>query len=269
MKEFIVSFFIFLIALPTYSQQEKVLFIMSSADSLALNNNKKKRQTGIFLNEFYLAYQAIVSEGIQVEFSTPKGFSISIDQESLKEKYWKNNPDLYLEASKFIKENQVFLNPISTSLALENANDYIGLVVPGGQGVMVDVINDPNVPELLKSFAHKEKAIGLICHAPSLITTISKSENPFVGMSINCVTPIEEIFIEKVIMKGKPKNRKIAKQLKSLGLNYKRKKPKADFAVRDRFLVSSQNPFSGKSFNQLYIPLLKEELNSKNNVSSN
>jgi hypothetical protein len=62
----------------------------------------------------------------------------------------------------------------------------------------------------------------LICHAPALITTIPEEENPFIGYKVNSVSPLEEIYIEKLIMKGKPKNRMIAKQLKRLGLKYER-----------------------------------------------
>ena len=61
-------------------------------------------------------------------------------------------------------------------------------------------------------------------------------------------------------MKGKPKNRKIAKKLRKLGLKYKKKLPKANFAIRDRNLVTSQNPYSGNAFNKLYLEALDEYL---------
>jgi len=83
-------------------------------------------------------------------------------------------------------------------------------------------------------------------------------ENPYIGYKVNSVSPIEEFVIEKFIMKGKPTNRKIAKQLKKLGLKYKSGLPKANFAVKDRNLVTSQNPFSSSSFNMLYLQALEE-----------
>jgi hypothetical protein len=43
--------------------RKKVLFVMSAEDTLLLNKGKKERQTGVFLNEFYLAYKAIKTEG--------------------------------------------------------------------------------------------------------------------------------------------------------------------------------------------------------------
>jgi putative intracellular protease/amidase len=124
---------------------------------------------------------------------------------------------------------------------------------------MVDLYYDPNTALLFKSFAKDQKAIGLICHAPALITTIPKEENPFVGYIVNSFTPVEEFYIEKFIMKGKPENRKIAKQLKNLGLNYENGPPGKGYAVRDRNLVTSQNPYSGTEFNLLFLTVLKEK----------
>jgi putative intracellular protease/amidase len=98
----------------------------------------------------------------------------------------------------------------------------------------------------------------LICHTPALITTIHEEENLFIGYKVNSVSPIEEINIEKLIMKGKPKKRMIAKQLKKLGLKYERGGPGKNFSTRDRNLVTSQNPFSGESFNELFLDLLSK-----------
>ena len=59
-------------------------------------------------------------------------------------------------------------------------------------------------------------------------------------------------------MKGKPLNRKIGKQLKKMGFQYKKGSPAKNFAVRDRLLVTSQNPFSNEAFGRLFIEALKE-----------
>ena len=112
---------------------------------------------------------------------------------------------------------------------------------------MIDLSKDKNIPMLLKHFVKNKNPTGLICHAPSLILTIPKEENPFIRFKINSVSPIE-----KFIMKGRPKNRKIAKQLRKLGLKYKQGFPKSDCAVKDRNLITSQNPYSSNTFNNLY-----------------
>ncbi len=65
------------------------------------------------------------------------------------------------------------------------------------------------------------------------------------------------IFIEKFVMKGKPFNRRIGKQLRKLGFYYVKGRPAKNFAVRDRQLVTSQNPFSNEAFSRLYRQALK------------
>lgn len=246
------------------AQNNKILFVMSAADTLQLNNGEKLRQTGVFLNEFYLAYKSVTEAGYSVDFATPNGIVATIDEESINGKYWKNNLQVKNEALTFTKTDSLFNNPKTLEKAIENKSDYIGLVIPGGQGLMVDLKDDINIPILLKYFAKKNKPTGLICHAPSLILTIPKEENPYVGFKVNSVSPFEEFVIERFIMKGKPKNRKIAKRLRKMGLKYRRKLPKANYAVKDRNLVTSQNPFSGSAFNKLYLEALIEYLETTN-----
>ena len=52
-----------LMSVSAFAQKGKVLFVLSEADTLLLKKGKKKRQTGVFLNEFYLAHKAIADAG--------------------------------------------------------------------------------------------------------------------------------------------------------------------------------------------------------------
>ncbi len=248
-----------------FAQKGKILFVMSSADTLALNNGEKLRQTGVFLNEFYLSYIAINRLGISVDFATPNGVKATIDEESLNDKYWKDKDSIKEEAIQFVQTDQSFNQPISLKQALENKENYIGLIIPGGQGLMVDLANNDDIPVLLRYFASKQKPTGLICHAPSLLLTLPKEGNPYLGYKVNAVSPFEEFVIERFIMKGKPENRKIGKKLKRYGYKYKHGLPKADYAIRDGNLVTSQNPFSSSSFNTLYIEALNDYLETIRN----
>ncbi len=242
------------------TQNIKILFVMSAADTLELNNGLKLRQTGVFLNEFYLAYKSVTENGFTVDFATPNRVVSTIDEESINDKYWKNRLEVKNEALAFVKKDSSFNNPMSLEEAIKNKDEYIGLVIPGGQGLMVDLMEDEHIPHLIKHFAKEHKPTGLICHAPSLLLTIPKEENPYMGFKVNSVSPFEEFVIEKFIMKGKPRNRKIAKNLRKLGLKYKSGLPKSDFAIKDRNLITSQNPFSSSSFNTLYLSALAEYL---------
>src|SRR5690554_6553653 len=209
MKKTILLSATFLLAHFCFSQQKTILFVMSAADTLELNNGKKMRQTGVFLNEFYLAYKAVTDAGFLVDFATPNGIAPTIDNESRNDSYWKSKLESKKEALLFIEDNQRFKNPIPLEKAIEKIDTYVGLIIPGGQGLMVDLAYDQNIPVLLRHFANEQKPTGLICHAPSLLLTLRKDNNPYLGHKVNAVSPFEEFVIENFIMKGKPENRKI------------------------------------------------------------
>src|SRR5690606_20644708 len=180
----------------------------------------------------------------------------TIDPESIHEKYWKGALVLRQEALSYLESDRSYNHPMTLEEALAGHDTYMGLVIPGGQGLMVDLMQDPHVPMLLKYFAAPHLPTGLICHAPSLMLTIPKRENPYEGFKTTSVSPMEECVIERFIMKGKPERRNIARQLKTLGLKYKQGLPKSNYAVRDRHLVTSQNPYSGEAFNKHYLEAL-------------
>jgi len=265
MKNLILLSMTLLYASLCFSQEKTILFVMSAEDTLTLNNGAKLRQTGVFLNEFYLAYKSVNEAGYKVKFATPSGIKATIDKESKIDKYWKNKLETKKEALKFIEDNVEFRTPMTLEEAIATREQYDGLIIPGGQGLMIDLIYDKNIPILLKHFATNQKPTGLICHAPILISTIPKAENPYIAFKVNSVSPLEEFVIENFIMKGKPENRKIAKQLKRLGLKYKSGFPKSNFSIKDRYLVTSQNPYSSDAFNKLFMKALLEYNQMKEN----
>ena len=258
MTKTILLFTTLTLASVTTVAQKRVLFVMSAASELQLKNDKTY-STGVFLSEFYLAYKDITLLGYEVDFATPKGVKPSIDAESLHKKYWGKRSGLIPEAKEFVRDNKKFNAPHTLEEALENIDHYSGMIVPGGQGLMTDLIHDKLIPQLLISFSNRDKVIGLICHAPALILTIPKEKNPFTGYRVNSVTALEEFFIETFVMKGKPMNRKIAKQLKKSGLIHKKGRPAGNFAIRDRELITSQNPYSNQAFMKLYLEALNEQ----------
>jgi len=245
-------------AILSTAQSRKILFVMSAANQLPLSNGKVYDDTGVFLSEFYITYKDLSNQGYTFEFATPDGRPAKIDQESFDEKYWRGRKELIFEATNFVSQNDQFTHPITLEAALNEVREYDGLIIPGGQGLMIDLIHNHLTKEIIAAFANQRKCIGLICHAPALLTTFSAEETPFKGYKVNSVTGAEEFFIEKFVMKGRPLNRKIGRQLKRAGYRYVKGRPAKNFAVRDRNLITSQNPFSNEAFSRLYLVALSE-----------
>ncbi|MDF3820267.1 DJ-1/PfpI family protein [Leptospira sp. 96542] len=241
----------------------RILVVMSASDTILLDG-KRKHPTGVFLNELYLPIKGLSEVGYDLVFATPNGKIATIDPESLKDKYWESAEEKEA-ALRYLSSLPSYLKPISLESAIQMSHQYIGLLVPGGQGLMTDLLYDVNVPKLIFTFQEKEKPIGLVCHAPALLTTLAKSSNEkeFIlkGYKVNSVTKIEEWFIETFVMKGSPKIRNISGLLKNIGMEYKSSiLPGQSYAIRDRNLVTSQNPFSGIEFTELYLAVIEDYL---------
>ncbi len=236
---------------------ENVLFVLTTADKQELQNGKI-RDTGFFLSEFYIPYKELINAGHTVSFATIEAKSAPIDPESLKLDYW-NDKNLLEEAIEFTKSNIGFNGPKSLKSVLNNLNQYDAIVVPGGQGVMVDLIENETISQILLQFALAKKPIGLICHSPALLLNVAKFENnPLKGFDVTSVSIFEELYIEYFIMKGKAKHRLIRFLLDDSGYDSHSALPKMSHVEKDRFLVTNQNPFSSEEFSEVFLSTLQE-----------
>ena len=231
-----------------------VLFVLTSAGEQTLANGKT-RPTGVFLGELYEAYRSVKAAGFSVTFATPGARPAAIDPESLQDEYWADHPAWRDEALALVEQDTALRTPMSLEEALAQEASFAAVVVPGGQGVMVDLLEDALLHALLVRFGESRRPVGLICHAPALLLRLPE-ENPFKGRAVTSVSGFEEFYIETFIMKGKAEQRAIGRSLAARGYAYDSGRPKADFAVRDGNLVTSQNPYSGPAFSLRFLEAL-------------
>jgi putative intracellular protease/amidase len=237
--------------------KEHILFVLTTADKQVLQNGKV-RKTGFFLNEFYVPYKEFINAGHEISFATIKGNPAPVDPESLKSDYW-NDVNLTEEALEFTRNDPNFIKPKSLLEILNNLEDYDAIVIPGGQGVMVDLIENKTISQILLKFALSQKPIGLICHSPALLINVAKFENnPMKGFDVTSVSIFEELYIEYFIMKGKAKHRMIRHLLDDHGYDSHSALPKMSHVEKDRFLVTNQNPFSSEEFSEVFLKTLEE-----------
>jgi putative intracellular protease/amidase len=234
-----------------------VLFVLSAAGKQTLANGKQRR-TGFFLGELFEAYRAVRGAGFEVSFATTDGRRPVVDPESLREPYWSEHPGWLAEARELVAGTPALRQPMSLQDALAREAELTGLVIPGGQGVMIDLLEDPQMQALLVRFGATSRPVGLICHAPALLARLSPSNNPFAGRRVTSVSPTEELFIETFIMGGRAQVRRIGAALGERGYRHTNAMPGRGFAVRDCNLVTSQNPYSGEVFAASYLAALED-----------
>lgn len=214
------------------------------------------RKTGTFLGELYEPYQTLLRARHEVTLATVGGASVAIDPESLKERYWERAEQL-AAAQRFVATSAEVRAPLALDEALARAEDFQGLVIPGGQGVMVDLLDNADVHALLARFAAQDRPIGLVCHAPALLTRL-KQPGRLARREVTSVSRLEELFIETFVMGEEARVRGIGDSLQEHGYRHSAGFPGSSFAVRDCNLVTSQNPFSTGEFSRLYLRALHD-----------
>lgn len=231
----------------------KVLFVLSAAEHQILRNGKR-RPTGNFLSELYEPYLALKNAGYEVVAATPEGRTPSIDPESLDAKYWVDHPE-HRQAARDLVATPLLAKPMSLAEALASHRQFQGMLVPGGQGLMVDLLDDTRVHALLVHFATSDRPLGMICHAPALLMRLERPHT-LRGRQVTSVSGFEEFYIETFVMGGNARVRDIGDQLEALGYDHTSAFPGRSHAVRDCNVVTSQNPFSGSDFTRLYLDAL-------------
>ena len=249
------------------SRSDVVLFVLTGADEQRLARGKV-RSTGYFLGEFYEAYRAVRAAGFEVAIATPDGAPAPVDPESLDPKYWKAHPTWLAEAQSFVETDPDMRAPLHLDAALLAEARFAGLVVPGGQGLMTDLVHDARVHALVLRFGASNRPIGLICHAPAILTHLPREHDPLRGRRVTSVSGFEEFYIERFVMHGRARERRIGKRLAKAGYAHVRGGPGKPFATRDGNLVTSQNPFSGDAFAGHYVSALLDWRRTRHSTSS-
>ena len=233
----------------------RVLFVLSAAQQQILQNGKR-RPTGNFLSELYEPYAALKKAGYEVVAATPTGRAPSVDPESLADKYWGDHLE-QRESARALLKSPPFVRPLPLRDALAAQHEFQGMLVPGGQGLMVDLLHDADVHALVARFAASDRPLGMVCHAPALLTRLA-SPSRLRGRQVTSVSGFEEFYIETFVMQGEAQVRNIGDQLEAAGYAHATAFAGRSHAVRDCNLVTSQNPFSGSAFTQLYLAALDD-----------
>ncbi len=241
---------------PQVGPPGRVVFVLSSAGLQTLANGKQ-RATGFFLSEFFQPYRALRDAGYDIEIATVDGRPPVVDPESLELDYWDEDEAARIEALAFVKDDPRMSKPTPLREIRARSDEFQGVVVPGGQGVMIDLIDDPDLHAVLIELGRTDRAVGLVCHAPAILTKLPSGQSPFEGRTVTSVSGFEEFYIERFVMKGRAENRRIGKQLRRLGYEHETGAPGKSYAHRDCNLATSQNPFSDAAFNTRLLAALQ------------
>ena len=157
----------------------KLLLIGSNATRIEVQGGRTGA-TGQYLNETVIPAMAVINAGYDIVLATPDGTKPHIDEVSDTADHFGGDQAAY-EKGKAFYANDPAMNAVRTlhSVIEEGLDNYAGVFVPGGQAPGVDLMQDPDLGEILRHFHEKAKPTALLCHGPIAVVSTLPNAREF------------------------------------------------------------------------------------------
>jgi putative intracellular protease/amidase len=146
-----------------------ILVITSNANSFTLKDGRQEH-VGYYLNELVIPVQAALDAGYEMVLGTPNGSKPVMDPQSAVTAHFGGSEAGLRTALDFVDTYPAMQNPRSfRSLIEEGLDNYVGFYAPGGHPPMVDLMQDPDLGEILRHAHSAAKPTAFLCHGPIAI----------------------------------------------------------------------------------------------------
>lgn len=164
--------------------KEKVLVVLSGANSVSLKPPATTHPTGYFLPELTTPLQGILAAGYDIVFANPTGKEPAVDKLSIDPRWFKGATDSDEEARTKLEQAKELVaslpgikNPrLLSSFTEDELKGFDGIFLPGGHAPMEDLYKDIHLGRILRYFHRAQKPTALICHAP--VALLSAMDDP-------------------------------------------------------------------------------------------
>lgn len=246
----------------------KVLVVGSNATRIEIQGGGTG-PTGQYLNELVVPVMALLAAGHDITFATPNGSKPFIDPVSDQAVHFDNDEVSHKRAQDFFA-NHPAMNSVKTLRAVLDGglNQYAAPVV--------DLMQDPELGEILRHFHAHKKPTAYLCHGPmASIAAMQHAREfraaliagdkpkaaelaqgwPYAGYRMTVYSSSEEKPIEDNILHGKlyfhmPEALTTAGGVVEVGTDF------APHVVEDRELITGQNPRSDHPIGEALIAAL-------------
>jgi putative intracellular protease/amidase len=120
--------------------------------------------TGQYLNETVVPAMAVIKAGYDVVLATPNGTKPPIDAASDAPAHFGGDKAAYERAKTFYANDPSMKARTVRSVIEEGLDNYAAVFAPGGQGPVVDLMQDAETGQILRHFHDKGKPTALLCH---------------------------------------------------------------------------------------------------------
>lgn len=254
----------------------KILLVVSSTSVLHLKEGKSV-PTGYFLSELAIPAQRLIAEGYEVEVATPDGNAPTMDAHSKDASLFGNDAAKLQQALVFVQTHPTMQKPLKLSEVVSSGlSGYAGVYVPGGHAPMNDLMQDASLGSALHYFHDNQKPTALLCHGPVAIIAAmpgaaayraalvagapaesSAKGWPYAGYRMTIFANSEELPVQAAVLKGNLEFL-VADALRTAGGIVENGPDWQPFVVRDRELITGQNPASDHEIAEAIVKALKE-----------
>lgn len=259
----------------------KVLLIGSNATRIEIQGGRTGA-TGQYLNETVVPALAIIDAGYEIVLATPDGTKPHIDEASDTPDHFGGDKAAHERAGEFYDKDPA-MNRVRTlrSVVEEGLDNYAGVFVPGGQAPVVDLMQDPDMGEILRHFHERAKPTALLCHGPIAVAAAMPHAREFraaliagvpakaaewardwqyAGYKMTVFSNTEEKVVEDYILHAKLYFNVVDALQTAGGEVITTATDFEPHVVEDRELITGQNPRSDRLLAETFVTALARSL---------
>lgn len=230
------------------TDKAKILIILTSHHQLG----ESDELTGFWWEEFATPYRMFVERGHEVVLASPKGGRPPHDPASLEE--LDETPD---DVAWFMADDAA-MKSLNATRRLESVDftAYSAVFFPGGHGPMWDLSDNAKLGRELLAAHRAGVILSAVCHGPAAFLSASGRDGNVLldGTEMTGFSNEEEqqVGLDDVVPFL------LESELRAAGADYQKGRSGDVFVVRDRLLITGQNPASSRAVAEEILAALDE-----------
>ncbi|EPF6069899.1 type 1 glutamine amidotransferase domain-containing protein [Acinetobacter nosocomialis] len=224
----------------------KILVVMTNHSAYPSRSDK----TGLWLTELIHFYDVALAAGYEMDFVSPLGGEVPLDERSLKSIYLDKSARQHLADPAFMQRLKTTLAPSAI-----NPSQYKAIYYTGGHGTMWDFPNNKALQNISEQIYRQGGVVSAVCHGVGgLLPLQDENGKPLIaGRTVTGFANIEETL--SGIKSQVPFS--LQNGLIERGANYKETFiPFTSYVISDDRIITGQNPQSSKEIAEAVVKRL-------------
>ncbi|WP_130802811.1 type 1 glutamine amidotransferase domain-containing protein [Acinetobacter ihumii] len=232
----------------THAPKAKILVVMTNHSAYPSRSDT----TGLWLTELTHFYDIAIASGYEIDFVSPNGGSVPLDERSLKPIYLDKSAKAHLADAQFMQRLKTTFAPNAI-----DPSKYKAIYYTGGHGTMWDFPNNEGLKRIAEQIYQQGGIVSAVCHGVGGLLPLQTQEGkPLIsGRTVTGFANIEESL--SGIKSQVPFS--LEDSLAAHGAKYKRALiPFTSYVISDDRIITGQNPQSSKEIAEAVMKRLEK-----------